>query len=119
MAQAKYLEPPLTEVDMINKLEHHMEFIFVAVITQGVKTLEKLMVLLTKWGNINSTNDPEVSKNKTFTNKNKCEFEKEYKPNTQTFNKPRVATIRADEGNTNKSQKTSNAACPRGVQEKQ
>lgn len=62
IARAKYLEPPLTEGDMINNLAHHFgRIIQAAVITQGVKTVE-FMVLLTKWENINSTNDPEVNK---------------------------------------------------------
>ena len=50
ISRAKYLEPILTEPDMVNKLAHHFgRGIQVAVTTQGVKSLEELLLLLTKW----------------------------------------------------------------------
>ena len=45
ISRAKYLEPEITEPDMVNKLEHHFgRGIQTAVITQGIKSLEELLL---------------------------------------------------------------------------
>lgn len=76
------------------------------------------MVLLIKWENIDSPNNTEISKNKTyqnrntFTYKNKNDFKKECRPNTQTFNKTRVATITSNSVNTDNQQKNEQGHTP-------
>lgn len=99
IAKAKYLDPPLTEADIIKKTcTSFWERAQIAVIRQGL-LLKEFMVLLIKWENIDSPNNMEINKNKTyqnrntFTYKNKNDFKKECRPNTQTFNKTGVATI--------------------------
>ena len=53
VAKAKHLEPEISEAEIVNKLAHHFNRgIQVAVITQGIKTLEDLLLLITKWENV-------------------------------------------------------------------
>ena len=61
VANAKHLEPEMSEAEFVNKMVHHFSRgIQVAVITQGIKTLEELLLLLRKWesvyGNVESYN---------------------------------------------------------------
>ena len=45
----------MSKPEMVNKLAHYFgRGIQIAVITQGVKTLEELPLLLTKWDNVDS-----------------------------------------------------------------
>ena len=47
----------MSEAEMVNKLAHHFSRgIQIAVITQGIKTIEELLLLLTKWENVDSQN---------------------------------------------------------------
>ena len=53
VAKAKHLEPVVAEAEIVSKLAHHFNRgIQVAVITQGIKTLEDLLLLIAKWENV-------------------------------------------------------------------
>ena len=55
----------MSEADMVNKLAHHFSRgIQTAVITQGTKTIEELLLLLIKWKNVDS---PIIDSNQTHT----------------------------------------------------
>ena len=55
VSKAKYLEPPMSEAEIVNKLAHHFSHgIQILVITQGIKRIEELLLLLTKWENVDS-----------------------------------------------------------------
>lgn len=58
MAKDKYLELPISEGELINKLAHQFgRGVQVAVLTQEITALVEFIVLLTKWENIDQTND--------------------------------------------------------------
>ena len=65
ISRAKYLEPEISEPEMVNKLAHHFgRGIQITVITQRIKSLEELPLLLTKCDDVdnqssgNNNNEP-------------------------------------------------------------
>ena len=77
-AKAKHLEPEISEAEIINKLAHHFNRgVQVAVIRQGIKTLEELVLLLTKWENVDG--NPEAYSAQTKVNINNTPKQNEYK----------------------------------------
>ena len=97
---------------MVNKLAHHFgRGIQIAVITQGIKSLEELLLLLTKWDNVDNqssgNNNNEPARKQFQPQQQQQEFKN--KPCFQRFNESNVSAI--TEANAKKSnQKTSKVA---------
>ena len=92
----------MSEAEIVNKLAHHFSrSIQVAVITQGNKTLEELLLVLTKWENVDgnvdsySTHKP-INTHKQNDNKSKQWKNPDREQNLSKFNKHTVASIAED-----------------------
>ena len=93
ISRAKYLESEVTEPEMVNKLAHHFgRGIQIALITQGVKTLEELPLLLTKWDNVDSQSGNN-NNNKQFQPQQQKQRQFKNKPVFQIFNQCNVCLL--------------------------
>ena len=97
MSRAKYLEPPMSEAEMVNKRAHHFSRgIQIAVITQGIKTIEELLLLLTKWENVDS---PISDSNQTRTSiqsshkQQQQQQQYKHKQSSPNYNQHKVALV--------------------------
>lgn len=53
VSKAKFLEPEIAESDLMDKIAHHFgRSLQIAVLTQGIKTVEEMLLLLSKWDNV-------------------------------------------------------------------
>ena len=99
ISRAKYLEPEVTEAEMVSKLAHHFGCgIQIDVITQGVKSLQELLLLLTKWDNVdNPSNNSNSEQSRKQFQPQQQQFKN--KPRFQRFNQSRVSVITQNNAN--------------------
>ena len=105
-----YKRQNLTEPDIVSKLAHHFgRGIQVAVLTQGVKSWEELLILLTKWEGIDNPNNSGNSnetprKNFQYQNQTKQtqspqqqQHKIQNRNTNQKFNTNKVAVVEEDD----------------------
>ena len=90
ISRAKYLEPEVTEAEVVNKLAPHFGHgIQITVITQGVKSLEELLLLLTKWDNVDNPS------NNSNNDQSRKQFQSQHQQ--QQFKKTKVSKIQSQQ----------------------